>query len=131
MRQIYRIYKLVKYIDMDIKKAEHDNPNVVDVKGYLTKPKIGPLIERYAKKNGVKFNSILQITESAEKNGYITITDDKECVSISYDKESFLIEGPRIFPYGLINARIKEFGNAFVMLLALVSLVVSIIAVLK
>ena len=120
MRDLYRQYKLVKFLQKDLDYAQSLDPrNNQPGDWRIMQAEAKSFIERYATHSGLTQRQVRLLCKSAIKNNYIEATVDEngaENLDISPIRGSFFIDS---FPMGLIEELLGRYDKTRVTIVAI------------
>jgi hypothetical protein len=117
------MYKLVRLIDHLQKVYISKHPGITDTRNHWH-PEVEPVQRRLAKENGYTYHEVLTVSAGAIKNEYL-LSDEK---SVNHDLKYFYCIEPKgyqllehwwIYPYGMVNAILRDLGPTLTILFGL------------
>jgi hypothetical protein len=130
MKDIYRIYKLARFIDNDIREAKRQNPELNDP-DFQACHQVEPLIELYAATKRMNFDDALAIAQTAKSMGYLeSLNENEQMIRLSIDRGQFLVGNWKGFPYGLITELTKRNVKLLLAAAAALAVIAAIVAII-
>lgn len=114
MRNIYRQYKFVKYLDSDIKAFENKHDFLQEME-YRLKPVSKVVKKEYAEKTGKTRLEVANIVDAAMTNDFIEVYEDQNGdktrhLWVAPGKGRDLLDRVWIFPVGLWREWLNAYG---------------------